>query len=155
VKDVIGKRGWPAEKGRDGERTPMQWDATVNAGFNTGATPWLPVNPNFTTRNAASERQDPGSMLNWYRDLIRLRRTNEALSEGAFASVNAGKDVFAYLRIKGEKKVLVVLNMSPETKVLDLSKAGSSGHTLLGTHEDLSLSKLQVEAFGVRLIEVR
>lgn len=155
VKDVIGQRGWPLEKGRDGERTPMQWDATVNAGFNTGAATWLPVNPNYPTRNAASETRDPNSMLSWYRDLIRLRRTNEALSEGSYASVDAGKDVFAYLRTKGEKKVLVVLNMSPEAKVLDLAKTGSSGRSLLGVHEGLSLAKLQVEAFGVRLIEVR
>ena len=54
VQDPQGRRGWPAEIGRDGERTPMQWNDSANAGFSTGK-PWLPVAPNFTTHNVATE----------------------------------------------------------------------------------------------------
>ncbi len=67
VKDPIGITGWPKEKGRDGERTPMQWDASVNAGFTAaGATPWLPVPPSAATINVAAEQSDPNSLLAWY-----------------------------------------------------------------------------------------
>ncbi len=59
VKDPIGKLGWPKEKGRDGERTPMQWDATTNAGFSK-VTPWLPVADNYATRNVATETEGAG-----------------------------------------------------------------------------------------------
>ena len=54
VKDPIGRRGWPKEKGRDGERTPMQWDASANGGFSTAA-PWLPVPETAKTHNVADE----------------------------------------------------------------------------------------------------
>jgi len=62
VKDPIGQRGWPKEKGRDGERTPMQWDATANGGFSAAA-PWLPVPETAKTHNVADELKDPESVL--------------------------------------------------------------------------------------------
>src|ERR1700674_85497 len=61
VKDPIGRTGWPKEKGRDGERTPMQWDSSESAGF-TKAKPWLPVPPTYKTHNVADESQDSGSI---------------------------------------------------------------------------------------------
>ena len=82
VKDPVGVTGWPEEKGRDGERTPMQWDASVNAGFTkTGATPWLPVPPSAATINVAAEKGDPNSLLAWYQGLIRLKKTNLAFAQ--------------------------------------------------------------------------
>ena len=74
VKDPIGITGWPKEKGRDGERTPMQWNASANAGFTTG-TPWLPVPPSAKTTNVKAEESDPDSLLAWYKALIRLKKT--------------------------------------------------------------------------------
>lgn len=53
VKDIVGKRGWPRQKGRDGERTPMQWNDAINAGFNAGTRPWLPVSSNYASVNVA------------------------------------------------------------------------------------------------------
>ncbi|MEI9970515.1 MAG: hypothetical protein WDM87_18580 [Terracidiphilus sp.] len=70
VKDPIGITGWPKEKGRDGERTPMQWDGNTKAGFTTG-TPWLPVPPSAKTLNVRAEKNDPNSLLTWYKTLIR------------------------------------------------------------------------------------
>ena len=80
VKDPIGITGWPKEKGRDGERTPMQWNASSNAGFTTG-TPWLPVPPSAATINVRAEEQDPNSLLAWYKALIRLKKTVPAFAE--------------------------------------------------------------------------
>jgi alpha-glucosidase len=79
VKDPIGLVNWPAEKGRDGERTPMQWDTGANAGFSTSATPWLPVPASATKVNVKTEVADAGSLLNWHKKLIGLRRSLPAL----------------------------------------------------------------------------
>jgi alpha-glucosidase len=79
VQDPIGKIGWPREKGRDGERTPMQWSTARNAGFTKHAKPWVPVAGNYSTHNVQAELADPNSILNYYKRLIALRRTNQSL----------------------------------------------------------------------------
>src|SRR5437660_9301381 len=81
VKDPIGKLGWPKEKGRDGERTPMQWDDTANAGFSR-SNPWLPVPPSYKTHNVATELKDPNSILSFYKQVLALRHTSHALLDG-------------------------------------------------------------------------
>jgi alpha-glucosidase len=111
VHDPIGKLGWPKEKGRDGERTPMQWDATGNAGFTTGK-PWLAVPPSAKTYNVELESKESDSILNTYKKLLALRKTNVALRDGTQVSVGNDPDVFAFLRKSGNAMVLVVLNMS-------------------------------------------
>ena len=78
VKDPIGVTGWPQEKGRDGERTPMQWSDTANAGFSR-ATPWLPVPDNYKTHNVARELKEPDSVLQFYKHVLALRHQNRAL----------------------------------------------------------------------------
>jgi len=132
VRDPIGKLGWPKEKGRDGERTPMQWDTSTNAGFTTSLTPWLPVPPNYKQRNVAVEEKDPNSLLNFYRQLIRLRRAQPALRDGTQITVNChDSDVLSFLRKNqaGGESVLVVLNMSgkPKTVACDLKPQGILG----------------------------
>ena len=134
VKDPIGKLGWPKEKGRDGERTPMQWDTSSNAGFTTSATPWLPVPASYKQRNVAVEEKDPDSLLNFYRQLIRLRRNRPALRDGKQVTVNCHHaDVLSYLRKNpaGGESVLVVLNMSnqPKKVAFDLKQQGISGNS--------------------------
>jgi alpha-glucosidase len=114
VRDPIGISGWPRQKGRDGERTPMQWDASPQAGFSTNPHTWLPVTANYRTINAASESADPGSLLNWYRHLIALRRSAGALHGGRMVMLdrdNAAVLSFARIAADGEA-LLVVLNMS-------------------------------------------
>jgi len=126
VKDPIGRTGWPEEKGRDGERTPMQWSNNANAGF-SDATPWLPVPPSYQTHNVASESQDPNSVLNLYRKVLALRHTNRALLEGSYTALNEDDpNVMSYLRSSKGKAVLVALNMSatPQKAKFDLSHQG-------------------------------
>ena len=159
VKDVIGKKGWPKEIGRDGERTPMQWDSSANAGFNKGATPWLPVDENYTTHNVATESADPNSVLNWYRQLIRLRRTNPAFYEGSYVSLNdTDANVMAYLRNTPGSQAVVILNFSNQSQTvsLDRSKLPSSrGSVLLGTNRTLKtadLNKVELDPYGVVIV---
>ena len=87
VQDPIGKIGWPLEKGRDGERTPMQWNDGVNAGFSK-AKPWLPVPPSATTHNVETEAKDPDSILNFYRQLLAMRHKEPSLLEGDYFPLN-------------------------------------------------------------------
>jgi alpha-glucosidase len=130
VKDPIGKTGWPKEKGRDGERTPMQWDASnPQAGFSTNPKTWLPVPPNYTTINVQTEQKDPNSIFNWYRRLITLRREIPALRDGGMVMVDeANPSVLSYVRTApaGAKAVVVSLNMTgqPQKIALDLGPAG-------------------------------
>ncbi len=132
VRDPIGKTGWPKEKGRDGERTPMQWDASSpQAGFSTSATTWLPVASNYKTVNVQTELADPNSLLNWYRRLITLRREIPALHDGGMVMVDTtNASVLSYVRTvpAGGKAVVVALNMTGQAQkiALDLSAAGLS-----------------------------
>jgi alpha-glucosidase len=126
VKDPIGKLGWPTEKGRDGERTPMQWNESPNAGFSK-TTPWLPVADNYKTRNVQAELKVPDSVLNFYRTVLRLRKTELALKYGDYTAINTDDpNVFAYVRKYKNEGVLVVLNMSPkaQTAKFDLKAQG-------------------------------
>jgi alpha-glucosidase len=129
VKDPIGVLGWPNEKGRDGERTPMQWNAGPNAGFTTGK-PWLPVPDSAETHNVETERKDANSVLNFYRHLLNLRETDSALGEGKYVALNGSDpNVMSYLRQYRENTVLVVLNMSPtkQQASFDLAAQGLAG----------------------------
>jgi alpha-glucosidase len=112
VKDPIGRTGWPKEKGRDGERTPMQWNTSQNAGFTTGK-PWLPVPPTYKTHNVATESKDPNSILQFYKRVLQLRHTNPALLNGNYTPINEDNpNVLSYLRLHNNEGVVVALNMS-------------------------------------------
>ncbi len=158
VLDPIGRLAWPENKGRDGERTPMQWQAARNAGFSTGR-PWLPVDPNYRTHNAAVETKNLDSVLNYYRRIIALRRKDPALREGSLAMVNEhDASVLAYIREYEGRKVLIALNMSgtPQTVRLDL---GRTATTLLSSEKTMpasvKLPSLRLEPFGSFVGEIQ
>ena len=161
VQDPIGKIGWPEEKGRDGERTPMQWDASKNAGFSTAERPWLPVPPSSAECNVKAESRDPHSILSFYKRLLALRRSEPALRDGLYLPLN-GEDpyVLAYLRKKpgSGDAILVVLNMSGESRAVkfDLVAEGireSSASPRIAApetgHESTLLAHFTIPAFGV------
>ena len=75
----------------------MQWNKEANAGFST-ATPWLPVDERYKSYNVESEKQDPNSILNYYRQLLALRHTNKALLEGKYVALNEYRSEGAVLR---------------------------------------------------------
>lgn len=105
----------PRADERDGERTPMQWDAGANAGFSKGS-PWLPVERGYERHNVASEKEDSGSLYAWYVKLLKLRHENAALRDGGYLALDSGNaDVFAFGRKAGSKQIaLVVLNTSSQ-----------------------------------------
>jgi len=126
VQDPIGKLGWPLEKGRDGERTPMQWNDGQNAGFSK-AKPWLPVPPSAKTHNVASEMKDQNSVLSFYRQLLTLRHKEAALLEGNLMMLNEkDPNVLTYVRRYKDEAILVILNMSGTDQQvgLDLASLG-------------------------------
>jgi alpha-glucosidase len=116
LRDPLGIKTWPLRfLGRDGERTPMQWSADANAGFSDGA-PWLPLHPDNSARNVASQEEDPNSLLAWYRALIALRRSSPALRSGAIRFIDDDHaDLIAYERAAEGDRVLVALNLSGRT----------------------------------------
>jgi alpha-glucosidase len=121
---------------RDPERTPMQWDASPHAGFST-VEPWLPVAANSTTRNVATQRDDPRSLLNLVRTLTHLRRDLPALQVGDYRSLDTGNDdIFAYVRSTPEQQLLVVLNFGADEQQLDLTTLSASGDLLCTTYLD-------------------
>ncbi|BDM83303.1 glycoside hydrolase family 13 protein [Acaryochloris marina] len=102
---------------RDGARTPMQWDASLNAGFSFGVAvdPWLPVHNNYRTVNIESELKDEHSVLNFYRQLIRVRKNSEALRKGTWRTlIHYPHQHLAYMRETPLEQVLVVINFSYE-----------------------------------------
>ena len=136
VRDPMGIRGWPRERGRDGERTPMQWDdSNPQAGFTTNPLPWLPVAPDYRRVNVRSELADPDSLLNWHRHLIGMRRNYEALRSGRLVMLDAdNRSVLTYARAADDGAIMVVsLNMSavPQTICVDLASAGLAGSSLV------------------------
>lgn len=127
-----------AVKSRDNARTPVQWDATANAGFTTG-TPWLTVNPNYTEINAEAAVADSGSVLHHYRRLIELRHTLPVVVHGDYRLLlPADEQVFAYVRALSQERLLVVANLSGDPTVVDLGADGDllAGEVLISTHDD-------------------
>lgn len=98
--DPTGKTFWPLPVGRDGERTPMQWDDGPNAGFcPVGVRPWLPVNRNHRRINVRAAMRDPDSLWHWYRRLIELRKHESVLESGAMFILSKGvNSILAYRR---------------------------------------------------------
>ncbi|RYP87093.1 alpha-glucosidase [Nocardioides guangzhouensis] len=111
-----------AVMGRDNARTPMQWDASQQAGFTTGL-PWIEVNPNHGWLNAAAQVEDPASVFAHYRALIRLRRERPALATGGFAALLEDDPVlWAYTRTGDGERLLVVVNAGREPRDLRLEE---------------------------------
>jgi alpha-glucosidase len=167
VKDPVGRTGWPKDKGRDGERTPMQWDDSKDAGFSTAAKTWLPIPPSVAQYNVAVEEQDPDSIFNFYKRVIALRRDVPALRDGMYVAVNRDDpNVLAYLR-KGTNSadsVLVALNMTaqPQTVNFKLQGFGVQGNSLQvlmaapkQANEQLPLENIQIAPFGVLIATVK
>ncbi len=95
---------------RDNARTPFQWDSTANAGFTTG-TPWIKVNPDYTSVNAAAQEKDPNSVLNYFRKIVQLRKDNLVLVYGKYTLLDKDNPaVYAYTREGYGKKMLILLN---------------------------------------------
>jgi len=163
VKDPVGITGWPNDKGRDGERTPMQWDAEPNAGFSkAGVKTWLPVPPNSTEINVKAEEGKPDSLFTWYQTLIRLKKTVPALASGENVMLDTtNTKVLSWVRqTAGAPSVVIATNFTAEPQTVSLSVAGASGSvkTLLktpGAADPSSIASIQLGPFGVYIGELQ
>ncbi len=159
---------------RDKNRTPMQWDSTVNGGFSpSGVETWLPVNPNHAEGiNVRGQQDNPASLLNYYKRLIRVRKSTPALIEGEYAPLAVrSKEYFAFLRIlrpgspeaaqaKRGQTVLVALNYSEKHHDLRLRVKGFKTARILFSSSgrsktDEGLTSLALGAFEVLIAELR
>lgn len=138
--------------GRDPERTPMQWDTSLHAGFcSPSTTPWLPIADDYKQINVAVESNDPYSMLSLIRMLIQLRNTEPALSMGSYHPIDGLPDYcYAYLRQFGQQSFLIILNFSEDALTVKMPKLGR-GCFAISTHldrgESTDLASLPLRAF--------
>ena len=142
IVDPKGLNLWPLDPGRDGCRTPVQWDGSAHAGFSS-VEPWLPVHENCDRVNVAAAERDPGSLLHWHRQLIALRRASPALRLGDFDWLRLeSAEVMAFERRLGSERKLVLLNFADARVAIDLAAAGIGDpcRVAVGSHRPEAVS---------------
>jgi oligo-1,6-glucosidase len=120
---------------RDNGRTPFQWNSTGNAGFTKGK-PWITVNANYKTINAAAQEKDPASTLNYFRRAVKLRKDNLVLVYGKYSLLDKqNPDTYAFTRELNGKKLLVLLNFKDKTATTQTDINLSNAAVLLGNYD--------------------
>ena len=110
--EIALKEAWITS--RDNSRTPMQWNSSKNAGFTCGK-PWIGVNENYKRINVEVEERDENSVLNFYKKLIKLKKSNEALIYGVYDLIlEEDENIFAYTRTLNNEKFLIMANLTGE-----------------------------------------
>ncbi|HBW36241.1 alpha-glucosidase [Desulfosporosinus sp. BICA1-9] len=147
------------EKGRDNARTPMQWDNSPNAGFTEG-TPWIPVNPNYPDINVEQARQDPTSILHYYRKLIELRRQYPLFVYGDYhLLLPMHTKIYSYLRHWEEETLLVILNFFHKSTAFTLPKKVifQTGRLIIANYSDTKAKIVadDLKEFSLRPYEAR
>jgi len=145
LRDPAGVRFWPFYKGRDKSRTPMQWNDEEYAGFSKHK-PWLPVNRDYLENNVEQQQKMPGSLLQFYHFIIKIRKEHVALRHGEWIPILRGRRrVIAYERRHDGESIVVILNFSKSRMRLH-EKSFADYRVLYSTHrlkdmhyEDLSL----------------
>ena len=144
---------WATARGNS--RTPMQWSHEVNGGFTTG-TPWLAVNPNYQTINVEAQEEDPDSILNFYKEMIALRKSEDIFVYGTYDLVfEDHQEIYAYTRTLGEKRVLILCNLTNKQTSINLEKITVSTDQLLLSNipveEHESIQELTLKPFEARI----
>ena len=126
---------------RDNGRTPMQWDATKNAGF-SNETPWLPVHENHSTVNVLHQENDQNSVLNHFRKMVALRKKNLLLVYGNYEIIQEEHPtIYAYSRTLEDQKMLILLNFSELESSIAMSSYNSANEVLINNYSELSVDK--------------
>jgi alpha-glucosidase len=131
-------------RGRDPERSPMQWDSSPHAGFTApDATPWLPLPPDADRVNVAGQSEDPESILTLTRRLIQLRREHPVLRLGDFETFGPTPDgTYAFRRLSAEGRLVVALNLTGEPRSVP---GAGAGRVLIGTQRDRDGASVAVD----------
>jgi alpha-glucosidase len=149
IMDPPGRYFWPFYKGRDGCRGPMQWDASMHAGFSS-AKPWLPVHSDFRRRNVEAQAADPDSLLNFTRQLIAVRKGNPALRCGdLILPETQPHEALVFWRKTSEQTVLVALNFSDREVPLDIFSESNSNLSLLFSNRRKSIPDLLLAPYEI------
>ncbi|MES2646909.1 MAG: alpha-glucosidase [Bacteroidota bacterium] len=121
---------------RDNGRTPFQWDTSANAGFTTGI-PWIKINENYKTINAAMQDKNTNSVLNYFRNIVKLRRENPVLVYGRYTLLdNENPDVYAYTRALNGKTFLILLNFKGKKATINTRLDFSKAKTLISNYNE-------------------
>jgi oligo-1,6-glucosidase len=132
---------------RDNGRTPMQWTNGIHGGF-SNETPWLQVSKNAQYINVETERSDPDSILNFYRDLIQFRQHSDVLTKGEFKSLHIDNQLFVYDRFDSSKRYRVAVNLSDKKAMYTIKG------TLLKSNYDVSHFNGQLQPYQSVIIEI-
>ena len=145
-----------AQMSRDQCRTPMQWANAPNAGFSpAGVAPWLPVNPDYAQGvNVADQLDQPDSLLNFYKTMLRLRKETPALIAGDYTPLHEEATAyFAFLRQSDEQTCLVILNWSAHPRRLAFDLKAKTARLLFSSQAQREvssdLSQLEVTPFEI------
>lgn len=107
------------KQSRDNARTPMQWNNKMNSGFSE-STPWLKVNSNYETINVEQQEKDENSILNFYRQMIAFRKSNEVMVYGDYECLNTDDEhLYIYKRWNNTDTYIILLNFSNTKQPLD------------------------------------
>lgn len=143
--DPLGKHFWysPIPIGRDGCRTPMQWDDSTNAGFSPisqEVETWLPIPQDYKAINVKSQENDPNSLLNFYKNLLRIRKEQKSLQLGKLEIIPLHKNCLSYIRSYKNEKSLVVLNFSKNSLLIPYRDANPDiqGKIVFSTYNQVS-----------------
>ncbi|MDN3667910.1 alpha-glucosidase [Echinicola jeungdonensis] len=142
---------------RDNARTPMQWNASKNAGFSNGE-PWIAVNPNYKSINVENQENDPQSCLNYFRKMVQLRKDHPVLVYGDYQLLwPKNKKVYAYTRTLDQEKLLVLLNFSTTPSQLQLPKSIVLKKELINNLENKNLhqSKLTLAPYQALIFSIQ
>lgn len=139
---------------RDNSRTPMQWNDQTNGGFSEHS-PWFPVNPNYKTINVANQQQDPNSILNFYKSLIVLKKSDDIYTYGTFDLIDKhNEQVFAYTRTLNNKKVLIVGNLTNQTATFNYDGPVNENDILLHNYKDEAIDINAIKPFEAFVVYI-
>ena len=126
-------------KSRDNSRTPMQWDASENAGFSTG-TPWLKAGKSYKDINVENEIDGP--IFTFYKELISLRKEMPIISEGSYQpALEDSQQVYVFGRYLGDQKLLVLNNFYGSEAEVEIPEEYQAGCVLLSNYDDAELTE--------------
>ena len=148
--DPDGLSMWPKYKGRDGCRTPMVWDSEqLNAGFTRSKKPWLRIGGSHLSRSVDLQENDPGSLVNHYRDLLAWRRNDACLRQGQMSLYPYNSSFIAWKRVWNETVYICVFNFTGRSTTVDAFELWETYSVKLLKGESIYLNEqLEIEPFG-------
>jgi len=154
---ISHEKAWDCilQKGRDNARTPMQWDESNNAGFTTGE-PWQKVNPNYAHINVKESKDREGSVLNYYKQLIQVRKENDIVVYGDYTPLYfEHEQVVALSRNLNEEKWIIIVNFTKEKATLDFNNEVAEIIISNTSRLELKEDKLTLDAYDAFVLKVK